>query len=107
MENEYYDDYESEIVQSQPMQFGLTTLEPLSLSQPNTRAHRQLARRAEIDTTSEQYKARLMQGVIMNTTALSAIADQASAMVPSAEQPVREAVRIYARSSTERIAQNW
>jgi Pyruvate/2-oxoacid:ferredoxin oxidoreductase gamma subunit len=86
---------------------GITTLEPLSLSQPNTRAARKLVHRAETDSYQEKLKARLAGEIIVNTTSLAAMADFAAASVPSAEQPVREVVKVYALSSADRLASRW
>jgi hypothetical protein len=84
------------------------TLEPIVFNQqPVTRSQRQLAHRAELAATLERYKAQLTQEVIVNTTALSAIADQAINAVPSCEKPVRDVVNMYALTSGVRIASRW
>ena len=86
---------------------NVQTLQPITVSRPNSRAIRKIEYRGEIDSVHERTKARLTQEVIVNTTALSALGDQAIAAVPSAEKPVRHVINVYAASSAQRIAENW
>ena len=85
----------------------MPTLTPVVVNHSNNRVARKIERRVELAATQERAKARLTQEVIVNTTALSAIADQAIAAVPSCEAPVRGIVSIYAQSSAMRIAERW
>ena len=79
----------------------------VAVSQSGNRAVRRMERRVEMEATQERCKVRLMGEVVVNTTALSALADQAVRVVPSAEKPVRHVVEKYAVSSAERIASRW
>jgi hypothetical protein len=79
------------------------TLDPIP-TQPNARSTRQLAQRAELANTQEQYKAQLAKTAICNTAALSALANQISDAVPGAEARCKAIVDIYAVSSAAKIA---
>ena len=83
------------------------TLQSLAVNQPENRYVRKLERRADMAASQERVKARLAGEIIVNTTALSAFADQAIASVPSCEQPVRGIVNAYAQSSALRLAERW
>jgi hypothetical protein len=80
---------------------------PIAVNNGGSRAIRKMERRVEMDAVQERCKARLTSEVIMNTTALSALGDQAVRAVPSAEKPVRHIVNVYAASSAQRIAERW
>ena len=81
---------------------GYPTLEPFSIGQP-TRAMRRIVQRAEEYSVREKCKARIASEVIVNTMALSAICDYAGNTVPSSEPVCREATRVYAITSMERL----
>lgn len=101
----YYDDAAgagTSIVNSPPM--GVMTLEPLTLSNPESRSYRKIAQRAEVTATQEHYRARLAQTAIVNTAALSSIADTVTDAVPSSSQSIRAIVHTYAVSAAEKIA---
>ena len=101
----YYDDgggAGTSIMNSSPM--GLSTIEPLAISDPDSRSHRKLARRAEHTATHEQFRARLAGNAIVQTAALSSIADAVTDAVPSSSQPVRAIVSTFAMSAAEKIA---
>jgi hypothetical protein len=80
---------------------------PIVLSERNSRFGNKLERRVELEAAKEHAKARLTAELVMTTTALSGLADQAIRAVPSAEAPVRQIVRTYAESSARRIAEKW
>ena len=106
--------YNSDIVVSNPgnglmstPQMSIANLEPIAINQISNRAAGKLSRRVEMEAAQEYCKARLVHTVITNTVALSAVTDNAAALVPSSEQTCREVVRTYALSSAKRIAERW
>jgi len=80
---------------------------PIAINNSNNRFARKMERRVELDAMQEHCKARLTSEVIMTTTALSALGDQAVRMVPSSEKPVRHIINSYAASSMNRLAERW
>jgi len=106
--NQHYDDAGgagTAMVASQPM--NIATLEPFAIRQQPTRVMKKLVYRGETHAFQEQIKVRLFSDVIRNTVALSAICDQAAAVVPSSEPLCREITRTYALSSVDRLGRVW
>ena len=77
--------------------------QPLAIAPPDSRFYRRMDRRTSVIATQEHFKARLAGEIIVNTTALSALGDQAISAVPSAEQPVRGIINAYAVHAITRI----
>lgn len=111
-EHQYYEAGEvasTAVVQSQPQPMGmqLSTLEPMVVGAPVTRAERKIAHRAQMDATREYHKARVAHTIIGNAMTLSSVVDTAAALVPSSEPVCREIVVEYARSSVKSMADRW
>ena len=105
--SEYYNDAGeagTEVVSSRPM--SIVPLESFAIGQP-TRAMRRIAHRAQTQAVQEKFKARLASEIVVNTVALTALADQAAISVPNSEPVCREVIRIYALSSAERLGRMW
>ena len=112
MNQEYYDNpgYYNETPSTGTSLASSTSgfsIEPIKINQFEGRSAKQMTHRAELAAVQENHKAQLTQQVIINTTALSGIADQAVAAVPSCERPVRNIVNVYALSSSAKIATRW
>ena len=84
---------------------AVPNLSPLAVSHSNNRAVSKMQRRVENVALAESAKAHVTKDVIVNTTALSALADMASQAVPSCEKDVRNVVSAYASSSAQKIAE--
>ena len=103
-QNVYYNEVPAETNTSL---VSLPEIAPITISKGSSRTVRKMEGRLEMDAAQERCKARLTQEVIVNTTALSAIADQAERAVPSCSKAVRNVVNVYAASSALRIAERW
>ncbi len=86
---------------------NIPQIPPIVIGGGGSRAAARIERRVTTEAAHEYGKARLTAEVIRNTTALSAMADAASAAVPSAEIPVRKIVYGYAECSSKRIGIEW
>ena len=84
---------------------AVPTLSSLSVSHSNSRTVQKMERRVENVVLAERAKAHVTKDVIVNTTALSALADMASQAVPTCERDVRNVVSSYAASSANKIAE--
>ena len=76
----------------------------IAISQGSGRFARKMERRVEIAAIQERGKAQITSEMIRMTTAISALADHAVALVPSCEQPVRGIVNAYAQTSAAKLA---
>ena len=112
MENQEYQDnsqYYSEV----PAERGSNSLArvpevgQISIGNVSNRVIQKMERTMGMAAAQERCKTQLMGEVIVNTTALSALGDQVSSVVPSAEKPVRHIINTYAASSAIRIAERW
>ena len=84
---------------------GLAVPTLSSLAHSNSRAVRKAERRFDDVALAERTKINVAKEVVLNTCALSALADMAVQAVPSCERDVRPIVSSYASSSTKRIAE--
>jgi len=95
----YYD------IQEPGTALAVPTLSPLALSHTNSRSALKVERRVENLVLAERAKAHVTKDAIVNTAALSALADMAAQSVPSCEKDVRNIVTSYALSSANKIAE--
>ena len=107
--NEYYennsDSYDGggSLVSSRSQDFSPVASAPNQINAVSTRAHRQMARQADLSAFTDRCHAGLTGIAINHTVALSTLADQASAFSPAAEPACKKLVDTYVGGAINRL----